>query len=219
MVLVILLGVVGGFPAAAAAAGLGKLSGPYDSAVTTWVSVHLIGIVILALVWVLGLRRYRVSLPALGLLPVGFPSGRTGIMTVGALLASLGATSLYGYVIELLGADILVPPQPTADIAFPGPAVALTFQALAISTPLTEEIFFRGFIFAGLVPRFGFRWAIIASAAVFAAFHLAIGLLIPIFITGLLLAWLYYRTGSLWPCVVAHAGQNALVVAAQVYWV
>ena len=81
-------------------------------------------------------------------------------------------------------------------------------------TPVTEEIFFRGFVFAGLTPRLGVPRAIIVSGLVFSAFHLSIGVLLPIFVTGILLAWLYHRTGSLWPGIAAHAGQNALAVSA-----
>jgi len=92
-----------------------------------------------------------------------------------------------------------------------------TFQALALATPLTEEIFFRGFIFAGLIPRLGVGWAMVASAAIFSVSHVSVGVLVPIFITGLALAWLYWRTGSLWTSIAAHAGQNALVVAVQAY--
>jgi membrane protease YdiL (CAAX protease family) len=54
---------------------------------------------------------------------------------------------------------------------------------------------------------------------VFSAFHLAPGVLLPVFVTGLLLAWLYHRTGSLWPCMAAHAGQNAIALAATLYGV
>jgi membrane protease YdiL (CAAX protease family) len=57
--------------------------------------------------------------------------------------------------------------------------------------------------------------AIAASALVFSAFHLSLGVLVPIFITGLLLAWLYWRTGSLWAAIGAHAGQNALALGMQ----
>ena len=63
---------------------------------------------------------------------------------------------------------------------------------------------------------FSNRWrlapALVASAAVFAALHLAPALLLPVFVTGLLLGFLYHRTGSLWPCIAVHAAQNLLAV-------
>ena len=213
----ILLVVIAIVPAAFAAVGAGHLAGQYGEAVTTWVSSHLIGIAIIAVVWRLGLKRYGAPVSALGLAPPGLPQAKTVFMTLGALGASLAATVVYSAIVDLLGADLLSPPDISADIAFPGPAVLLTFQALAVWTPLTEELFFRGFIFAGLCPFLGVRWAVVASAVVFSLFHLSAGVLIPVFITGLLLAWLYQKTGSLWPSIVAHAANNALAVAVEVY--
>ncbi len=108
----------------------------------------------------------------------------------------------------------MAPPDIPDGIVFPGVASLATYEALALWTPITEEIFFRGFVFAGLAPRLGVPRAIVVSALVFSAFHLSLGVLVPIFITGVLLAWLYHRTGSLWPGIAAHAGQNALAVSA-----
>ncbi len=205
------------FPAALAAFGIGALSGRYEEAVTTWFTAHLSGLVIIGVVWYFALHRYRAPLSMLGLVPWGVPRFKTMLMTVGALGFSLVATAVYATLINAAGSEVLSPPDIPPDIAFPGPAVVFTFQALALTTPLTEELFFRGFIFAGLIPRLGVWWAMVASAAIFSAFHLSLGVLLPIFIIGLALAWLYWRTGSLWASIAAHAGQNALVVAIQTY--
>ena len=201
------------------AIGVGPLAGQYDEAMTTWLTVHLMGLVIVGVVWRFGVRRLKARLPTLGLTPITLPRVKTVFMTVGALGLSLVVTVVYSVLIGLVDSDILSPPDISPDIAFPGPAVVFTFQALAVATPLLEEVFFRGFVFSGLVPRLGVGWAIVASAVIFSLFHLAVGVLIPIFVTGLLLAWLYYRTGSLWPSIVAHAGQNTLAVALEVYGV
>jgi hypothetical protein len=135
------------------------------------------------------------------------------LTTVGVLILSLGATAAYAALVEVSGIEILEPPEIPAAIMLPGAGAAITFLALVVWTPFTEEIFFRGFVFAGLLPRFGSTGAMIVSALIFSVFHIAPGVLIPIFITGLLLAWLYRRTGSLWPCIAAHAGQNAIALA------
>ena len=213
----ILLVVIFLIPVTAVAVGIDHWMERYDEATIAWVGVHLMGLAIIAVVWRLGIRRYRAPLSVLGLVPAGFPSAQTVLMTFGILGASLAFTVVYAALMELIDLEIFSPPDIPSDIAFPGVAAVFTFQALALVTPLTEELFFRGFIFAGLIPRMGVGWAIVASAAVFSLFHLAVGVLIPIFVTGLLLGWLYYRTGSLWPCVLAHAGQNALAVAVEVY--
>ena len=209
-------------PVSAVAIGIGSLVDGDGDAVAVWVSVHLMGLGIVGVVWRLGLYRYGTSLWVLGLAPMGLPKARTAFLTIGALVASLVATFMYAAMIEAVGWDILLPPEhANQDIVFSGVAALLTFQALAMVTPLTEELFFRGFVFSGLVRRFGVGWAIVGSAVVFSLFHVlvGVGVVVPIFITGLLLAWLYRQTGSIWPSIVAHGGQNTLAVLAILYWV
>ena len=187
----------------------------YDEAIAAWVSVHVIGLAILAVVWRLGVYHRHRLMTALGLLPLGIPQGKTIFMAAGALVGSLVFTFVYAVVVDAIGADFLSPPdiEENSSIVFPGAAAILTIQALAVVTPITEEIFFRGFVFSGLVSRLGWGWALVVSAVVFSLSHLSVETLIPIFVTGLLLGWLYRQTGSLWPSIFAHAGQNALVVA------
>ncbi len=215
-ILLILVSIV---PVTIMAVGLGNLAGKYDDAVGVWTSSHLMGLAILAVVWTLGLKRYGVTLSALGLGAPRIPRLKWLLVTLGVLVTSLVATAIYSSIASLVQSDLLLPPEIPAEIAFPGPAAAATFQALAIWTPLTEEIFFRGFIFAGLAPRLGVWRAMGVSALVFSFFHLSLGLLVPVFITGFLLAWLYRQTGSIWPSIVAHGGQNTLAVLATIYWV
>ncbi len=205
------------FVAAAAAAGVAAIYSSQEDAVATWVSVHLTASAVLATVWFLGLRHCRSPFTTLGLNSFRLPAKRTFLLSAAVLGASLVCTSVYSVVVNWLDVGVLEPPELDADIAFDGTAVLLTFQALALMTPIAEEVFFRGFIFSGLLRRFGPWWAIIASALVFSAFHLAWGVVIPIFVTGLLLAWLYWRTGSLWAAIAAHAGQNALAVGVGIW--
>ena len=199
----------------------GDLAGRYDTAAQVWASSHLMGLVILGVVWQLGLKGFRGNL-RLNLRSLGLNSPRTSLirsalLTLGALGASLAATGVYAALMRWLNVSLLIPPDIPSDLAFPGAAAALTFQALAVWTPITEEIFFRGFIFVGLASRLGIRGAMVGGALVFSLFHMDPGVMIPIFITGLLLAWLYRRTGSLWPSIAAHAGQNALALGAAMF--
>lgn len=135
-----------------------------------------------------------------------------------ALGGSLGFTAAYSWVVTTLDFAVLVPPDIPLELVLPGPAALLTIAALAFWTPLTEEVFFRGFVFGGLAERFGFVWASIASAVVFSLFHADPGVLLPIFVTGLLLAWLYRQTRSLWPAIAAHAAQNGIALSATVWF-
>ena len=193
---------------------MGKLAGRFELALGAWESSHLMGFAILIVVWGLGLRPYRLSLSSLGLVAPSTSLPLTALFAVFALAGSLSFTWVYANAVQYVGWDMLAPPEIPDGIVFPGLAAAATYEALAVWTPVTEEIFFRGFVFAGLTPRLGVPRAIIVSGLVFSAFHLSIGVLLLIFVTGILLAWLYHRTGSLWPGIAAHAGQNALAGSA-----
>ena len=211
----ILLILVCVFPVTGIAILLGRWAGRFEQAIGAWESSHLMGLAILIVVWRLGLRPRRLSLSSLGLVPPTTSLPLTALLAVLALGASLLFTWGYASLVEFLSwPELLGPPEIPDGIVFPGMAALATYEALAVWTPVTEEIFFRGFVFAGLAPRLGIRRAIVVSALVFSVFHLAIGVLLPIFITGVLLAWLYHRTGSLWPGIAAHAGQNFLAVSA-----
>jgi len=70
--------------------------------------------------------------------------------------------------------------------------------------PLSEEVFFRGFLFAGLRQRHGWVAALLLSSAIFAVFHLQPAALIPTFLLGCVLVFIYQMSGSLWPGILLH---------------
>jgi len=79
-----------------------------------------------------------------------------------------------------------------------------------VLVPIAEEVFFRGFLYAGMRERWGTGWALVVSALIFALIHLTPGVLPPLFVIGLLLAYLYERTDSLWPSILLHAVINSM---------
>jgi membrane protease YdiL (CAAX protease family) len=76
--------------------------------------------------------------------------------------------------------------------------------------PFVEEMFFRGFLFAGF--RQGFSWnkAALLSSALFALAHLQLAALIPTFILGYLLAYIFHKSNSLWPGIILHFLVNSI---------
>ena len=86
---------------------------------------------------------------------------------------------------------------------------------IAILAPLSEELFFRGFVFSGIRSRFSFWPAALIAGLVFGMIHAPTGILtvIPLGVLGVALCWLYEKTGSLWPCVIAHAINNCVALA------
>jgi len=84
---------------------------------------------------------------------------------------------------------------------------------IVIVAPISEELFFRGFMFAGLRSSMPIWPAAVISAIVWGSLHLTggnVGVAVQIAIFGVVLAWLYERSGTLWAPVVAHAINNTI---------
>jgi membrane protease YdiL (CAAX protease family) len=131
------------------------------------------------------------------------------------MLLSLGITMVYIFVVSLFEANALLPPDLLDRVALKD-ALPLVVIVIVLVGPFAEELFYRGFVYTGLVNRWGFWPAAAGSATLFAASHFEIGLLGPTFIAGMALVWVYKRTGSLWPVILAHSMQNALALAVAV---
>ncbi|MCU0724052.1 MAG: CPBP family intramembrane metalloprotease [Planctomycetes bacterium] len=90
---------------------------------------------------------------------------------------------------------------------------ALLILGVAVVPALCEEFLFRGVLLGALRPVLGAPGAVAASAALFAAVHVHVLVLLPIFFLGLLLGAVTVATKSLVPAVAAHLLNNALVAA------
>lgn len=82
--------------------------------------------------------------------------------------------------------------------------------AVALSAPLGEEIFFRGFALPAMTHSMRAVWAGLLSAVLFSAMHWdAVGAL-GLFEIGLWLAVLRFGSGSIFPAMLGHALNNAI---------
>jgi len=124
-----------------------------------------------------------------------------------ATIAHLGII-VYAVTLTAVGAGAAAPEQEIDELFQSRAVLPLVGVVTLLMAPLAEEIFFRGFIFPGLLRPLGLGGALAASGAVFGAFHITsldtVGLIVPFGIVGALFAWLYYRSGSLWPSIAAH---------------
>jgi CAAX protease family protein len=102
--------------------------------------------------------------------------------------------------------------------AMPPWGLVLFALIAAGTTPMIEELVFRGLLFGWLRRRLGLWLGAGSSAAVFGALHWWNGQALWAALIGFLLALLYERTGSLWASIAAHAGNNALAMAL-VFWI
>ena len=181
--------------------------------IATLVSAAALGVLQLGLVWLLAFRCWPVPFPALGLRLPETSWFRTLSATVIAVVCSLGFAQLYTMAVTAVDWEILTPPELPEDLLLPGGLAIFSAVALAMWTPLVEEVFFRGFVMRGKVNRLGFAPGLIVSAAAFSALHFQPAVLVPVFVIGLLLGGLYWYTKSLWPCIALHAAQNLVAVA------
>lgn len=170
-------------------------------AITIAYQVMVIGIVIAVarrplgtLARDLGLQRYR---------------GRDLWLPTIAAIGCYIMVGAYVIAVEELGIDILTPESTVpSEIMRDGWTTALTGVTAVAGAPISEELFFRGLVFGGLL-RWGFLPAAVASSVLFASVHLDIGSLIPFTIIGLTLAWLFWRRGNLWDAIAFHVLFNA----------
>jgi membrane protease YdiL (CAAX protease family) len=169
-------------------------------------AISLGELLLLVPVWILALRKYGAGWDTLGLR--GFKTEMLGL-GCGLMLLSLAFNLVYGLLLGLFGLRIqpdLVPIL--AQLSSPW----FLLIGGAIVAPVVEEIFFRGFVFTGLRPRYGWQKSAVISSALFAVIHLIPTAIIPIFILGYIFAYLYHRSGSIWPAIVMHAATNTLAL-------
>jgi len=92
-------------------------------------------------------------------------------------------------------------------------SVAVAAFLIVIAAPLSEEVFFRGFMFGGLRRSMSLWPAAVISAIVWGSLHLGagnVGVAIQLAVFGVILAWLYERSGTLWAPVLAHTINNTI---------
>lgn len=178
--------------------------------VDLWIALvpNLLELLFLVPVWWFAVRKRGGSLRALGF--VGF---RPRVVAIGIalLFGFFMLNAWYSRLLEYFGLEVQADLAPIAErLSSPWPFIV----TIVLVAPVVEEIFFRGFVFAGLRSRYGWRWAAAISAALFAAAHLQITFFLPAFLLGYLLAYLYQSSDSVWPGMIVHALMNGLAMVA-----
>lgn len=156
-------------------------------------------------------ERLRAMLEALGLRRPAILTSHVLRDIVVAAGVIFGASIAYDQILQRLhsplrtNADVLLEQakyQPYTVIA--------TLLVAVLVAPLCEEIFFRGYLFPGLLR--GLRpWpAIAASALLFALAHADLGSSVLLIVMGVVLAVVRWRSRSLWPGVILHTLNNTI---------
>jgi membrane protease YdiL (CAAX protease family)/uncharacterized RDD family membrane protein YckC len=163
---------------------------------------------------------------------VGFASGwRFSLrQALGRLGLRRFEPSAFGWMFAVLGiyyagaiafsAIVLQPKQEDIGkelgVCNPGIGIAIfAVLAVVVLAPVAEEIFFRGFFFAGLRKRWSLWPSALLSGAIFGLVHAPTGptAAIPLAGLGVGLAWLYNKTGSIYPSMLAHFLNNAIAIS------
>lgn len=180
---------------------LGMLSGGGLLALTVAQAIALAGAPI-AWARMRGDARARLGLRVPGWRPM------LGAVMIGASLWLVNLR-LAAPIVRWLGTDELV----RLGAALEGPSLALQLVLVALLPAFCEELLCRGVVARALRPALGRIGAVVASALLFAAFHLSLVRFVPTLSLGIVLAIVTLAADSVWPAMVAHAINNALALA------
>jgi len=154
------------------------------------------------------------SLTALGISAKNiFQNIRVGLYAYIAFLPILIALLFFTIAIARL-LDYTPPPQPVYELIFKEDRtflLVLTSFLIALLGPITEEVLFRGFLYAALKKALGIGLAIIISGFLFSFLHINLLGFIPIMALGVFLAYMRERTGSLIPSITVHIVHNSAI--------
>lgn len=160
--------------------------------------------------WMWGPRKYGGGWASLGLRACSV--GRA----VALLLVGFAIILLVNGAWELVRRQLGWAGQPDYLPVFGGGMRGLLIALIlgGVVAPAAEEVFFRGYLYAGLRQRWGVVAAVVLSSLLFSAAHATPGVLPPIFIMGAVFALIYEYADSLWPCVALHGAMNTVAFVA-----
>jgi len=130
------------------------------------------------------------------------------------VLAGLGAFAtsfLVASVLRLVGVDVHEQ-QWVVELLGDREGLYRLVPWLVLIVPVSEEVFFRGYMFRWLLERAGARTGFTLSAAAFALLHFNPSGFLIYFGVGLILAWVCRRTGGLLAPIAAHVVYNTTVL-------
>lgn len=172
------------------------------------VFIALWELVLILPAWWFSVRKYHLPWSALGLRKFEFTSLAVGC---GLMVLSYCFNFFYSLTSSVLGFRTEIDISGLFnDVSSPWP---ILFAGVIVA-PFVEEVFFRGFVFAGLRGKYGWVPAALISAGLFALVHLQPVSFLPIFLMGMIFAYLYQRSNSIWPGLIMHLTTNTLGLGA-----
>ena len=163
-------------------------------------------------VYLLGIRRKKISWSALGIQPCRlewvFLAGLLGF-------SAIPLSGLVALIIQLLLGKPLENPQlpflaPGGFSVLGGIAMFLLGGFLA---PFAEELFFRSVLYQWFRQRWGILPGILISGLIFGILHGDWAVGGAAFVLGIILAWSFEKSKSLWAAFIIHAINNSVKIA------
>jgi membrane protease YdiL (CAAX protease family) len=126
-------------------------------------------------------------------------------LAVAVFMSLYLVTFTYGVIVEVFGLDFLEPdPQIPDEFYDSDVALAVLGVGIVIGAPITEELFFRGFLFGGARRYLGVIGAAVVTGFLFSLAHYNPGLIIPFTGIGAVFALSYHYTRSIYVPMGAH---------------
>lgn len=136
------------------------------------------------------------------------PSGKMFLLVAmgfGLCIASNGIAGIVSTFFSYIGIEGELPEPPVSQNALD---VFMNFVAAAVVAPLIEEFIFRGVIMQPL-RRYGDRFAVVASAAVFGLAHVRPTNIVFAFLSGIIIGCAVVYSRSIWVGIIIHMLNNA----------
>jgi len=130
------------------------------------------------------------------------------------------AVMLMGALISAFS-PIEIKPQPIAEIIMTAGTKwekLIPFIVASIFAPLSEELYFRGFLYPALRRKIGVGWGILVTSLIFGSLHFDLIRMIPLAFGGIWLNWLYEKSGSIYTSIVAHSVWNGIMTLL-IFWI
>lgn len=98
-------------------------------------------------------------------------------------------------------------------------SLVISLIAIAVFTPIIEELLFRGYVLDVLSEAYGKWFSIIVSAILFALIHVDPLRVFNAFFGGVIYGYVRVQTNSLWPSIILHSLWNAhLIILVTLVW-
>ena len=160
---------------------------------------------------IISMKYHGQKLSSLGFTAKGFRSGMLLTIVVGFLLFFLS------FISTAISIKLFMPKGVGTQFSF-----FSSLLAAVVLAPISEETYFRGYLYPALRNRMNMPLAMLLDGLIFASFHLLPGWQYGFAsraIGGMGLSYLYEKTGSLYSSMLVHAVFNLGIILAGVFFI